>query len=165
MPMIRYLMTAAVMMLATAAEAQHFSVETQHDSLSYLVLRTEAGTDRWRLTFPVYRFCEGDVDGDGVADAMVGVVKSTRFDPVVARRIFLFKNYQGCVRPLWMGSRFGGILEDFRYVDGHLITLQSTSDGRYAVVRHRWRKFGLGVDSLLITNVDKQAALAVFEHP
>lgn len=159
---MRCLLMTAAMMLALVAEAQCFSMETKNDSLSYLVLRTAAGTDRWQLSFPVYRWCEGDIDGDGVADAMVGVVKSTRFDPQTARRIFLFKNYKGRVRPLWMGSRFGGILEDFRYADGHLITLQSTIDGRYAVVRHCWRKFGLGVDSVLVSNVDQEAALAVF---
>ena len=164
-PTLRHLLMAFSLMLAITTHAQHFSIETQSDTLSYLLLRTKTGTNRWQLKFPVYRLCEGDIDGDGIADAMVGVVKTTRFDPNVARRIFLFKNVHGRVRPLWMGSRFGGILEDFRYADGHLFTLQSTTDGRYAVVRHCWRKFGLGVDSILISNVDRATALSVFDHP
>lgn len=156
---------AVALMLAIASRAQSFSIETHSDTLSYLVLRTKGGVNRWPLKFPVYRLCEGDIDGDGIADAMVGVLKTTRFDPHMGRRIFLFKNLHGRVRPLWMGSRFGGILEDFRYADGHLLTLQSTTDGRYAVVRHCWRKFGLGIDSILISNVDRAAALSVFDHP
>ena len=59
------LLVALLLTVASATCAQRFSLETKGDSLSYLVLTTDSTTDRHRLPFPVYRFCTGDVDGDG----------------------------------------------------------------------------------------------------
>ena len=61
-----------------------------------------------------------------------------------------------------MGSRLGGILEDFRFRNGHVVTLQSTTDGRYAVLEHEWRKFGLGALRFLASGVSREEALAAF---
>ncbi len=152
----------AMLVSARCIHAQSFSLQNVNDSLSYLVLTTDSTTDRHRLPWPVYQMCTGDVDGDGSEDVMVGVVKTTRFDPTVARRLFIFKNYKGRIRALWMGSRLGGILEDFRFSHGQVITLQSTTDGRYAVVEHIWRKFGLGFSRFVVAGVTREEALAAF---
>ena len=101
-----------------------FSLEHKNDTVAMVTLRTDSTLDRWELPYPVYRFCTGDVDGDGSIDAMVGVIKSTRYFKEVGRRIFIFKNYHGLVRPLWMGSKLGGILEDFRFKDGVVRALE-----------------------------------------
>ena len=82
----RRMLLGLAMWLGTLAQAQTFSLQVENDSLAYLVLRTDSTTDRWRLAFPVYQICTGDVDGDGQEDALVGVVKSTRFDKKAARR-------------------------------------------------------------------------------
>ena len=152
-----------MMNIPKGVQAQEFTLEQKNDTLSYLVLHTNGGSNRWALNFPVYQFCTGDVDGDGVVDALVGVVKTTRFDPQVARRLFIFKNYKGKIRALWMGSRLGGILEDFCFVKGQVYTLQSTTDGKYVVLRHQWRKFGLGADEFLVKGGTREEALEVFE--
>lgn len=145
--------------------AQQFALQTVSDSLHYLLLTTDSTTDRHRLPFPVYQFDTGDVDGDGSVDALVGVVKSTRFHPVVAKRLFIFKNHHGRIRALWMGSRLGGILEDFRFSrSGHVVTLQTTTDDRYVVLEHEWRQFGLGARRFLARGVSREEALAVFEN-
>ena len=68
-----------LMMAFTTVRAQTFSTEQEHDSLSWLVLKTDSTIDRWQLPYPVYQFQTGDVDGDGTIDAMVGVIKATRF--------------------------------------------------------------------------------------
>ena len=143
--------------------AQSFSIESVNDSLSYLVLTTDSTSDRHRLPWHVYQMCTGDVDGDGSIDAMVGVVKTTRFDHTMAKRLFIFKNYKGRIRALWMGSKLGGVLEDFRFSHGKVITLQSTTDGRYAVMEHLWRKFGLGFSRFIVANVSRDEAVAAFE--
>lgn len=152
------------MWLGTLAQAQTFSLQVENDSLAYLVLRTDSTTDRWRLAFPVYQICTGDVDGDGQEDALVGVVKSTRFDKKTARRLFIFKNHKGHIRPLWMGSQLGGILHDFKIVNGRVFTLQATTDGQYVVLEHVWRTFGLGAQRFIVKGVPHEEALQVFEH-
>ncbi len=149
---------------STTARAQCFTLQTVSDTLSYLVLEDGATTDRWRLLFPVYQMCVGDVDGDGSEDAIVGVVKATRFDPVVAKRLFIFKNYHGRIRAMWMGSKLGGTLVDFRFKDGKVITLQSDGSSRYAVVEHHWRDFGLGFTRFLAYNVSQEEALRSFQQ-
>jgi hypothetical protein len=62
-----------------------------------------------------------------------------------------------------MGSRLGGILHDFRFVDGHVVSLQATTDGRYVVLEHEWRKFGLGARRFLAKGVSLDEAMAVFD--
>jgi len=117
-----------------------FTLRKANDSLYWL--------NDWRLPYPVYQFQTGDVDGDGREDAMVGVIKSTRFYPEKARRLFIFKQVNKKARPLWMGSKLGGILEDFRFVDGKIRALESTTDSLFVVSNYKWDKFGMTFDHL-----------------
>lgn len=154
-----------LMTLSAMADAQRFSLETVNDTLSFLMLEGEGmKTDRWRLAFPVYQMCVGDVDGDGREDAILGVVKPTRFDPVVAKRLFIFKNHKGRIRALWMGSKLGGTLVDFRFKDGKVVTLQRNDASRYAVIEHHWRDFGLGFTRFIVDNVSQEEALRAFQQ-
>ena len=164
--MRRRVMTAVLLsILWVGCKAQTYSLEQVNDSLSFLTLTTDGHTDRYRLPWPTLRWCTGDVDGDGVEDAMVMVVKRTRFDKRVLPRLFTFTQKNGRVRPLWLGSQLGGILEDFRFVDGQVITLQRTTDYRYVVMTHRWRKFGLGANSILVEGVDREIAETYLNLP
>ena len=140
-----------------------FTLRKQHDSLYWL--------NDWRLPYPVYRFETGDVDGDGSLDAMVGVVKPTRFFPETARRLFIFKQVNGKARPLWLGSKLGGILEDFRFIPpaegdsiGLIRALESTSDSLYVVTDYRWGSFGMDFDHYVIKGVDKLTAIKTFSQ-
>ena len=145
------------------AQPKGFSLEQRNDTMSVVVLRTDSTCDRWELPYPVYQFCTGDVDGDGSEDAMVGVVKSTRYFKDKARRLFIFKNYHGLVRPLWMGSKLGGILEDFRFTDGKIRSLEHTTDGKYVVAEYRWARFGMGFERFLAKNVTREEAIKVYK--
>ena len=107
--------------------AQTYSIESVNDSLNYLTLKTDSTTNRWALRYPVYRLETGDVDGDGRTEALVGVIKSTRYYKQKGRRLFVFKNYKNRVRAMWMGSKLGGILQDFRFVNGVVRSLETTS--------------------------------------
>lgn len=118
--------------------------------------------DDWRLPYPVYRFETGDVDGDGCTDAIVGVIKGTRFYPEAARRIFIFKSVDGKVRPLWLGSRLGGTLVDFRYTDGRIRALETDGIGHFGVADYCWNDFGMVFDRLLIKDVDQETAKLYF---
>jgi len=117
------------------------------------------------LPYPVYRFCTGDVDRDGSEDALVGVIKKTRFHRETARRIFIFKQIDGKARPLWLGSKLGGILQDFRYTENGIVrSLETTSDGRYVVAEYRWEGFGLAFHQFLVQNTNKTIAIQYFQQ-
>ena len=132
---------------ATETENGGFSLEKIDDTLYNVVLETDSSRDVWELRFPVYRFCTGDMDGDSIVDAIVGVEKTTRFDPVVRRRVFMFRNIGGKVRPLWMGSRLGQPVVDFRVVqvDGEtrLRSVEEEKNGKFLVAEYRWSSFGV----------------------
>jgi hypothetical protein len=173
----------------SGVESQGYELRKEHDSLYWLratggsqdqaAMRGEAGRKAggWRLPYPVYQFQTGDVDGDGSEDAMVGVVKATRYWPL-GRRLFIFKQIDGTgragkpvkkVRPLWLGSKLGGTLEDFRYVApaegdsmGRIRALESTADSLYAVSDYKWGGFGMKFDRLIIKGVDRETALRRF---
>ncbi len=153
-------------------EEQGFKLRKEHDSLYWL--------NDWRLPYPVYQFQTGDVNGDGQVDAMVGVVKSTRFYPEKARRLFIFKQIRSTaahskgeikVRPLWLGSKLGGILEDFRFIApaegdsmGRIRALESTTDSLYVVSDYKWESFGMKFDRYIIKRTDKQTALKTYSQ-
>lgn len=137
-------------------EDNGFTLRKEHDSLYWL--------NDWKLPYPVYQYQTGDVDGDGHIDAIVGVIKSTRFYPEKARRIFIFKEINKKARPMWLGSKLGGILEDFRFVNGKIRALESTTDSLYAVSDYVWGGFGMKFDYFIIKGVDKQTALKTYSQ-
>jgi len=139
-----------------ARQQQGFTLHKENDSLYWI--------NDWRLPYPVYQFQTGDVDGDGSADAMVGVIKSTRFYPEKGRRLFIFKQVNGKARPLWLGSKLGGILEDFHYTDGKIRALETTTDSLYVVSEYRWGGFGMNFDHYIIKGTDKETALKYFNQ-
>ena len=104
------------------------------------------------------------MNGDGSEDALVGVVKSTRFHPEKGRRIFIFKQVNGKVRPLWLGSKLGGTLVDFRFVDGRIRAIEETAPRHYMVAEYRWSGFGPGFERYIIKDTDKKNALKLFSQ-
>lgn len=118
-----------------------FSIQRCSDSLYILHL----GESQWKLPFPVYRFCTGDVDGNGSIDAIVGVIKSTRYDKELRRRVFIFKNYHGMIRPLWLGSQLGQPVIDFTFLQDKkwLKVIERGCDGIPFTAYYRWRGFGM----------------------
>ena len=164
----------------SGVESQGYELRKEHDSLYWLRATGGRKADEWRLPYPVYQFQTGDVDGDGSMDAMVGVIKKTRFYPL-GKRLFIFKQIDAkatasmhrrkLVRPMWLGSKLGGNLEDFRYVApadgdslGRIRALESTTDSLFAVSDYKWSGFGMKFDHLIIKGVDKETALKHFEH-
>ena len=188
----------------TGDRSQAFELRKENDSLYWLGVKGGSKSDEWRLAHPVYQFQTGDVDGDGSEDAMVGVIKKTRYYPM-GRRLFIFKQIEGnggvrrqegrirpplapptqegkqaqevstytrkLVRSMWLGSKLGGIMEDFRFVEpaegdsvGRIRALESTTDSLYVVSDYKWSGFGMKFERFIIKGVDKETALQYFEH-
>ena len=160
----QYLIVLGLLLASTLLAQTNLSTQTRggftlkkaHDSLYWL--------NDWKLPYPVYQFQVGDIDGDGHEDAMVGVVKATRFYPEKARRIFIFKQVNGKARALWMGSKLGGILEDFHFIDGKIRALESTTDSLYVVSDYKWSGFGMKFDRYIIKGVNQETAIKTFSQ-
>lgn len=139
-----------------------FFLTKENDTLFYLNLKTDLGVDNWKLPYPVYRFETGDMNGDGSIDALVGVEKTTRFDTVMGKRIFMFQNRDGKVRPLWLGSRLGQPIVDFTVVceDGntYLRSLEQERDGKYLVADYCWDSFGVKFIRYICREFDFESA-------
>ena len=97
------------------------------------------------------------------ADGVVEDLRPAR-DPEKARRLFIFKQVNGKARALWMGSKLGGILEDFRFVDGKIRALESTTDSLFVVSDYKWDKFGMAFDQFIIKGVDQETAIKTFSQ-
>ena len=160
---IERLLALSCGLLALSCQAQTFSLEHKTDSLSLLTLTTDTTSHQWRLPYPVYRMETGDVDGNGTTEALVGVIKPTRFHPEMGRRLFIFKNYEGLIRPMWMGSKLGGTLCDFHFMDGCVRSLETNAQGQYTVAEYRWSGFGVAFERYLVKNVDEATAREKFE--
>ena len=137
-------------------EENGFTLRKENDSLYWL--------NDWRLPYPIYQFQTGDVDGDGSIDAMVGVIKSTRYFPEKGRRLFIFKQVNGKARPMWLGSKLGGVLQDFRFVNGRIRSLETATDSVYVVAEYKWGGFGMDFDHYLIKGTDKETATKYFSQ-
>ena len=137
-------------------EKYGFTLKKANDSLYWI--------NDFRLPYPVYQFQTGDVDGNGSIDAMVGVIKTTRFYKDKSRRVFIFKQINKKARPMWMGSKLGGILEDFRFTEGKIRALESTTDSLYVVSEYKWSGFGMTFDRHIIKGTDKQTAIKTYSQ-
>lgn len=157
-------LTIMVCFTGQESRGQTFSLQRQSDSLSLLVLQSESCRDVWRLPYPTYAFATGDVNGDGVTDALVGVVKATRFDPRIARRLFVFQQIHDYVRPLWLGSRLAGELQEFRLEGQHVVTLEQSRDSLWFVGLYHWDSFGFTMTGRRIQDVSREQADSVFRQ-
>ena len=157
-------MGVGCLVMGVGCHAQTFTLERQTDSLYVLTLTTDSTRNQWRLPYPVYRMETGDVDGNGTIEALVGVIKPTRFYPEMGRRLFIFKNYEGLVRPMWLGSKLGGTLHDFHFRNGFVRSLETNAKGEYTVAEYRWSGFVVAFERYLIKNADEAKAKETFEN-
>ncbi|MCI5057584.1 MAG: hypothetical protein MRY83_15835 [Flavobacteriales bacterium] len=132
-----------------------------------LALTTKQGTDAWPLPYPTYQFQVGDINNDGLDDALVGVIKKTRYDSSMSKRLFIFKNYKGKVRPLWLGSRLSYPLVDFKVLknkgETRLLSLEQSSESKFLVSEYKWYKFGLSFEKHLVKDLSWEEANQTFD--
>ena len=144
--------------------AQRYALRRVSETENYLQLKTGSTTNEWSLPYPVYQLQCGDVDGDGKEDAIVGVIKGSRFFPEVNKRMFIFKNVKGKIRPMWLGSKLGGLLQDFRLIDGIIRSIETSGDNRWFVAEWQWDDFGPAFIRFLIKDTDEHTARETFNQ-
>ena len=111
-------------------------------------LKGDSVVDSWALDYPVYRFTCGDMTGDSIPEVLVGTIKATRYHPEKDKRLFIFHLYKGqFIRPLWLGSRVGCPLIDFKVETDSMPNLVHTwerkENGDTIEVLYQLKGFGL----------------------
>lgn len=147
------------------------SKKHKHNFVVQTFLKENKNTilDEWKLPYPVYNFEVADADNDGQDDIWVGVIKETRFDKNLRKRLFLFKIIEGKIRPLWLGSRMSKPLVDFS--PAYLIdslnknsnkciikTIEQEKNRKFLVANYQWRKFGIEFIKYEIRETDSLTA-------
>ena len=111
-------------------------------------VKGDSVVDTWKLDYPVYRFTCGDMTGDSIPEVLVGTIKTTRYRPEKDKRLFIFHLYKGrFIRPLWLGSRVGCPLIDFKVetdtVPNLVHTWERKGNGDTIEVLYQLKGFGL----------------------
>lgn len=89
-----------------------------------------------------------DVDGDGVAELILGTRGRARFHPVEAKRLFVYTIGQKGLTPRWLGSRLSRPFVDFEFCDvgpppgAELFAVEMNADGTQRLAEYQWNGFG-----------------------
>lgn len=89
-----------------------------------------------------------DVDGDGKQEISIGVFKTAKFDPVPAKRPFIYNWSKDGLSPKWLGSRLSRPFDDYVFSDvdsdgmDELISIEHLADGRKVINSYKWKGFG-----------------------
>ncbi len=154
--------------MTSQTKANSIDLIKEHDSLYYVQITSDSLSDRWKLSYPVYQFQLGDVDGNGKEDILVGVIKTTRFDSIKRKRLFIFKNHEGYVRPLWLGSRLSKPLVDFKFIKnqegGFVRSIEKERSGKMLIAEYQWRRFGLEFKRYIHREVDSVKAFQILQN-
>jgi hypothetical protein len=130
-----------------------------------IVLIDQSGeiTDQAVFRYAPYRLDTADVNRDGNTDVLVGLIKSTEFDPSQKKRLFILRIDEGHLRPLWLGSKVCQELINFKAVDGGFVqTLERTHEGNYAIGLYEWQGFGLTLIHYIHNEIHYADAFKIF---
>lgn len=112
-----------------------------------------------------YRFDTADVDQDGSTDIIVGLIKPTHFDPIESKRLFILQIKDNHIIPMWLGSKVCQELVDFKTSsNGHIVTLEQTTKGNFAIGDYFWQSFGLALDNYQYNEISLSDAKQIFNN-
>lgn len=89
-----------------------------------------------------------DVDGDGIREISIGVFKTAKFHPVMAKRPFIYSYDGKSLYPKWLGSRLSRPFEDYIFADidkdnmDEIVSVEVLKDGSKALNSYKWKGFG-----------------------
>ncbi len=118
------------------------------------------------IQYPIYRFDACDINNDGKTDILLGVIKTTHFDPILKRRLFIMQIESGKIKPLWLGSRVCQELIDFRCIGNkkEILTIECDKHNLFCNGRYIWHNFGLMLKGYQNENSEYSTALQYFKQ-
>jgi hypothetical protein len=153
--------------LESAGETLRISLRAE-GNVNYLqCFANDSLTDSWPLRYPVFKMIKGDMNNDGEDDIAVGVIKSTRRDSVVRKRLFIYQIRNRSIIPLWLGSSLSHPLVDFAIIKHDSLTLvrsiETESSGHYLVAEYEWFGFGLSFRKYMYRELPYNKALELLD--
>ena len=109
-----------------------------------LLLTPETGEERPvtcdRLT-GAWGLWVGDVEGDGLPEAIVALRKPAKFDPTIGNRLHVYAIEDGQCIPVWRGTRLAGRFEDIAVFGDRILANERVGRLR-RIAWYRWHGFG-----------------------
>ncbi|MDI6706238.1 MAG: hypothetical protein QME73_08280 [Bacillota bacterium] len=119
----------------------HIAGYSMTDRLNPVYSKDMADYSPWRIQ-------TADVDGDGAREISIGVYKTARLHPVMAKRPFIYCWDGEGLRPRWLGSRLSRPFTEYVFgdLDGdgkdEIIAVEVLKDGQNIVQCYGWTGFG-----------------------
>ena len=89
-----------------------------------------------------------DVDGDGEMEISLGAYTKAVFNPIYAKRPFIYNFIENNLYPKWLGSRLSKQFDDYVFNDmdkdgkDELIAIEILSDSQKELNSYKWKGFG-----------------------
>ena len=96
-----------------------------------------------------WKLCIVDIDGDGSKEILVGVYKKSLHDPVMAKRLFIYKWNGKRLLPFWLSSRLTRRFTDFTAADidkdgkAEVFALEVGSNNTHRISMYKIAPFGM----------------------
>jgi hypothetical protein len=132
-----------------------------------VLLKDSAGLtlDQTIFKYVPYQFDIADVNQDGRTEILIGLIKSTQFDPEEKKRLFILRIDNDQLRPLWLGSKVCQELIDFKCRDNGIVqTMERSSNDTYAIGNYYWESFGLTLRNYTHIDIPHHEALQIFRN-
>lgn len=137
------------------------------DTLNVIKPKVETWKSKksFHLPYEIYHWEIADVDHDNCDEILVGVIKSTRFDPKLSKRLFILKNYEGYIRPKWLGSRLSQPIVNFKTINLNgtkVLSIEKEKSGKTLLAVYEYSQFGLEFQFYLIREIELVKANSIF---
>jgi|GEM_PF-3764284 len=96
-----------------------------------------------------WKLCVVDIDGDGSKEILVGVYKKSLHDPIMAKRLFIYKWNGKRLLPFWLSSRLTRRFTDFTAADidkdnkAEVFALEVGSNNTHRISMYKIAPFGM----------------------
>jgi len=160
---------------STVMERSAITIHDQYFDGSAQVTKTSKGfkialigsegeeLDRTIFNYEPYQIDTADINRDGRTEILIGIIKSTEFDPGEKKRLFILRIDEGQLRPLWLGSKVCQQLIDFKALSNGVVrTLEQTKEGSYVIGIYEWQGFGLTLIKYVSNEKPYDEAIAIF---
>ncbi|GAA0191778.1 hypothetical protein GCM10009122_54370 [Fulvivirga kasyanovii] len=145
------------------------ALRKRNDYNELISIYNDSVASTWPLRYPVFAFQHGDINNDGTEDLAVGVIKRTRYDTLVRKRLFLFQLRNKSIIPLWLGSSLSHPLVEFGIIKNEqgetlIRAIEKEPGGQYLIAEYEWYGFGLSLKKYIRRKISLEEAKKFHLH-